>query len=167
MNSSHFDLFPIRPASNEDLAAIKNVVFTVLQEYGLVPNDHGKDEDLDDIEKNYFSNNGFFGLVENQHNSEIIGTFGLMAINKNSCELRKMYLLKPFRGQGLGKFMLETAMVMARQFGYQKITLETISPLKEAIALYKKYGFKEIEPEEINDRVDQAFELILDFRFKI
>jgi putative acetyltransferase len=157
----HSGQYIIRPATNTDIPFIQQIVFTVLVEYGLPPNDHGKDEDLKDIEKNYFTPNGFFGVLENQNNQEIIGTYGLMAMNKESCELRKMYLLKPFRGQGLGKLMVENALAMAHALGYRKIMLETISPLIEAIALYQKYGFTETPPREINARVDKAFELEL------
>ena len=61
----------------------------------------------------------------------------------------------------MGKYILSSAIKIAREKHYSKIVLETISPLKEAIALYKKYGFKEVTPEQINDRVDQGFELEL------
>jgi putative acetyltransferase len=80
-------------------------------------------------------------------------------VNENICELRKMYLLKEMRGRGLGKIILDTAIDIAKEKHYGKIILETISALKTAIFLYKRYGFKEIKPKEINTRVDQAFEL--------
>jgi ribosomal protein S18 acetylase RimI-like enzyme len=48
---------------------------------------------------------------------------------------------------------------MAKEKHYKKIVLETISVLTVAISLYKQFGFKEIKPKEINERVDQAFEL--------
>jgi GNAT superfamily N-acetyltransferase len=92
---------------------------------------------------------------------EIVGTFGLYQIDKNICELRKMYLLKHHRGKGLGKFMLNTAIDISKENHYKKIILETISPLKEAISLYRQYGFREITPHEITERVDRAFELII------
>ena len=135
------------------------MVFSVLREYRLRPDETGKDSDLDNIEKNYFSNNGFFGVAINIKTNDIVGTFGLFSINKDVCELRKMYLLKQLRGKGLGKFILNTAINIAKEHHYKKITLETISQLKEAISLYKQYGFKEIVPAEISERVDQGFEL--------
>lgn len=153
--------FIIRQANNRDIASVKNVVFTVLREYNLKPDDAGKDKDLNDIEKNYFNNGGFFGALVNSSSNEIIGTFGLYRINNQVCELRKMYLLKEFRGRGLGKFMLTNAIGIAKEKNYEKIILETITPLKEAISLYKKYGFSEIKPAEVSGRVDQAYVLIL------
>jgi putative acetyltransferase len=151
--------FQIRAATNRDIPSIKNVVFSSLREFGLNPDENGKDKDLNDIENSYLSDNGFFGVVLHTETNLITGCFGLFHVNDNICELRKMYLLKETRGKGLGNFILDTAIHTAREKYYKKIILETISVLTTAIILYKQYGFKEIKPKEINDRVDQAFEL--------
>jgi putative acetyltransferase len=153
--------FQIRPARNEDIPDIKNVVFGVLREYRLFPSETGKDNDLSDIEQYYFNKGGYFGVAVNTNSNEIVGTFGLYKVNNDVCELRKMYLLKKVRGKGLGKCILTYAIQVGIEKHYKKIILETITPLKEAISLYKKRGFVEIIPSEINERVDQAFELIL------
>ena len=153
--------FIIRPVKNEDIFSIKNVVFGVLQEYNLKPSEGGKDNDLNDIEKSYFDNNGYFGVAVDMNTNDIVGTFGLYPVTNEICELRKMYLLKHVRGKGLGQCILNYAIEIAKKNHYKKIVLETISPLKEAISLYRNNGFKEISPLEINDRVDQAFELKL------
>ncbi len=151
--------FLIRPAKNEDIPSIKKVVFGVLQEYELMPDETGKDHDLNDIEQNYFLKDGYFGVVVQTKSNDIVGTFSLYPVSPDVCELRKMYLLKHVRGKGLGKSILTFAMSLAKERHYKKIILETISPLKEAISLYKKYGFLEILPAEVNERVDKAFEL--------
>jgi putative acetyltransferase len=156
-----FKEFLLRPATNADITSIKKVVFGVLQEYALNPDESGKDNDLNDIEQNYFSENGYFGVVIDINSNHIVGTFGLYPVSTHICELRKMYLLKYARGKGLGKFMLEAAIQAAKEKRYSKIVLETISPLKEAILLYKQNGFVETKPKEINDRVDRSFELNL------
>ena len=151
--------FRIRVATNHDISSIKNVVFSSLKEFGLSPDENGKDKDLNDIESSYLSNKGFFGVVVHTETKLIVGCFGLFPVSEGICELRKMYLVKETRGQGLGKFILDTAIQIAREKHYKKIMLETISALTTAILLYKRYGFKEIKPKEINNRVDQAFEL--------
>ena len=146
----------IRPATNNDAEKVKAVVFSVLIEYGLKPDSNTIDKDLDSIEESYFSNDGFFGVVE--INNAIVATVGLHKVNLTTCELRKMYSLPSQRGKGLGKSILEFALSKAREIGYTRIILETASPLKEAINLYKKYGFKEYKPEHLSVRCDQAYE---------
>ena len=157
---NHPDFF-IRTATNQDIPAVKTVVFGILKEYELDPDEKGKDNDLGDIERSYFLNNGYFGVVVGNDTNNIIGTFGLYPLSNQICELRKMYLLKSERGKGLGKFILTTALQIARERGFTKMVLESISPLKEAISLYQKYGFTEIPPKYISKRVDRAFELNL------
>jgi putative acetyltransferase len=154
-----FHEFLLRAARNDDIPYIREIVFSCLREYGLKPDPTGKDKDLKDIEKSYFPGNGFFGVAVEFNTNKMVGTFGLFPMDKNICELRKIYLVKEVRGRGLGKYILDTAIHMAKERGYKKIYLETISPLKVAISLYKKYGFKEVTPKEINERADQAFEL--------
>ncbi|HEY2649343.1 MAG TPA: GNAT family N-acetyltransferase [Puia sp.] len=156
-----FREFQIREATNNDITSIKHVVFSCLKEFGLRPDVNGKDKDLNDIEISYILSNGYFGIVLNSESDLVVGCFGLFPFNEHICELRKMYLLKEERGKGLGKFILDSAIQIAREKKYKKIILETISPLKTAIFLYKQYGFKEIQPREINTRVDQAFEIDL------
>jgi putative acetyltransferase len=72
-----------------------------------------------------------------------------------------MYLQKEHRGKGLGKFLLEDALSKARQVGFERMILETASVLKEAIALYKSYGFVEYNPRHMSSRCDQAYQLEL------
>src|SRR5579862_5803023 len=154
--------FFIRQATNEDISGIKNVVFTILREYGLPPDEKGKDKDLENVEKEYSAPHGFFGVLVEIKTNNIIGTIGLCRIDAQTSELRKMYLQKDHRGKGLGKYLLTTALAVAKQRQVKRIFLETISPLQEAISLYRQFGFTEIPISVKNERVDRAFELYLE-----
>src|SRR4051812_5676932 len=132
----------IRPATNRDREAITNVVFSVLQEYGLRPDPATTDADLADIEGNYASRGGSFDVVEDEAPTHaIIGCVGLFRVEASTCELRKMYLLREHRGRGIGSELLRHAIDSARRLGFSRMTLETASVLTEAIALYKRHGF--------------------------
>lgn len=156
-----FKNYTIRKASNADCEQVKKIVFTSLKEYGLVPQETGKDICLSDLEQNYFNRKGYFLVAIDRQSQELIGTLGLYLINDEMAEIRKMYIRNDHRGMGLGRFMLEHMAQKAIELNYKKLILETISPLVEAIALYKKFGFREIVPSVVNDRVDQAFEFEL------
>lgn len=148
----------LRRARNIDCDNIARLVYGVLQEYGLKPDPACTDADIKDIESSYFSRGGTFFVLEAE-NGSIIGAYGIYPIDKKTCELRKMYLHKAHRGKGFGKFLLEDALSKARQLGFEKVVLETASVLKEAIALYKSYGFVEYKPDHLSSRCDQAFTL--------
>jgi putative acetyltransferase len=150
----------LRFADNKDCKGIARLVYGILKEYGLKPDPGCTDADIKDIESSYFGRGGTFFVLEAEDGS-IIGAYGLYPVEEHTCELRKMYLHKAHRGKGLGKFLLEDALSKARQLGFERMILETASVLKEAIALYKSYGFVEYNPQHISSRCDQAYLLEL------
>ncbi len=148
-----------RRAHNADASAIQDVVFSTLREYGLKPDPKKTDLDLTDLDRSYFLKGGYFEICEWQ--GEVVGTWGLLPLSKDSCELRKMYLKSMHRGKGLGKTMIERALKKARELGFKRVELETASVLREALDLYQKYGFKPVTGKRLAHRCDQAFELFL------
>ena len=150
----------LRPADNKDCEDIARLVYGILKEYDLKPDPACTDADIKDIESSYFGRGGKFFVLETEDGS-IIGAYGLYPVDEHTCELRKMYLHKAHRGKGLGKFLLEDALSKARQFGFDRMILETASVLKEAIALYKSYGFVQYNPQHMSSRCDKAYLLEL------
>ena len=144
----------LRKANKEDESKIMDVVQSVLSEYGLKTNPHETDKDLSDLSHYYFGNNGWFAVIEKEN--EIIGSYGIFKIDRKTCELRKMYLLSSYQGQGLGKLMIEDAFRKAKELGYSEIVLETNKLLDKAITLYSKYGFIQYKPSHLSDRCDFA-----------
>lgn len=148
-----------RQATNADTERVKKVIYQVLREYGLNPEPNETDKDLNDFEKYYFSRGGHFEVCE--VDSVIIGSWGLYPLGHGSCELRKMYLLSSQRGRGIGKEMMLRSLSKARELGFKRVELETASVLKEAIEMYKKFGFKSVTGRHLAARCDQAMELVL------
>jgi putative acetyltransferase len=58
------------------------------------------------------------------------------------CELQKMYLAPDIRGKGYGKKLMKVCLEAAKSMGYKQCYLETLSELKAAQELYKRYGFE-------------------------
>lgn len=154
------DALRLRPATNADGPAVRDLVFGVLREYGLKPDPCSTDLDLFDLEGHYAMKGGRFDVLVNAE-GHVLGSVGLMPTGDGSCELRKMYLHRSARGRGWGRRLLEHAIVEARRIGFRRITLETASVLKEAVALYEAYGFKPYSPGHTVERCDAAYELIL------
>ncbi len=150
----------LRQATNTDAGQIRALVFAVLEEYGLEPDPDSTDADLDDIEQSYFASGGAFYVLEAADDS-IIGAYGLYRVASDTCELRKMYLRRDQRGRGYGKHLLDDALARAKELGFARVTLETASVLKEAIALYERYGFVPYQGDHLSPRCDQAYVLAL------
>ncbi|HKF00652.1 MAG TPA: GNAT family N-acetyltransferase [Candidatus Sulfotelmatobacter sp.] len=152
--------YELRSATNGDSDAIKELLFAVLREYRLQPDPDGTDADLNDIETSYLRSGGCFDVLVDSR-GVIVGSVGLYPIDSATCELRKMYLSQQVRGQGQGRRLLEHALARAKEIGFRRIVLETASVLKEATALYRRYGFQPYQAPHLSQRCDGAYVLDL------
>lgn len=153
----------VRMAANADRERVKALVNSVLMEYGLTPEPEGTDADLEDLEKNYINRGGVFELLEGTK-GELLGTVGLYPLEGDTpktVELRKMYFVPELRGHGWGKSTMRRMIAAARELGFKRITLETHSALKEAIGLYKSFGFIPSCEGKHSARCDQVYSLEL------
>lgn len=147
----------LRPASAADGPAVRKLIFSILEEHGLPVDPHGTDADLDDISVRY--RHGRFWVLDDA--GSVVGSCALYPVRDGVAELRKMYVERRLRGQGWGRRLLETALAAARDDGYARVELETASVLKEAIAMYGRYGFKRVARDPHSSRCDQLWVLEL------
>jgi putative acetyltransferase len=153
-------MYSFRHARSEDSAAIRALVESVLREYGLPFDADGADADLADVQASYEGRGGVLYVVESPAGA-IAGCGGIFPMNTDIVELRKMYVLPAARGRGLGKELLNRLLADARRLGYKRVMLETNSTLKEAIALYRRFGFVPVDRPHLAKRCDQTWELSL------
>jgi ribosomal protein S18 acetylase RimI-like enzyme len=151
--------YTLRKATNADLPAVWCLISSVLASYGITSNRETTDSDLVDIEADYWSRKGaFFVLLKGE---AVIGTVALHHETDGICELCRMYLAPQYRGQGLGRRLLEHALREARERGFKEVRLKTASVLVEAISLYKKAGFSTVEGAETCGNCDLVMRRML------
>ena len=150
-----------RPARDEDRDAIRELIYTILREYGLEPDPCGVDADLAQPVAEYSQAGGCFDVLEDDGGA-VVASVALWPLGGAVCELRKMYLRADLRGRGLGRQLLEHAIARARELGFGRIELETASVLVEARQLYASYGFGAIERSHMPARCNEAWALDLD-----
>ena len=80
------------------------------------------------------------------HDSEITaGCVGLRKLEENICEMKRLYVRPVYRGKGVGRLLVDRVIGEARAIGYQRMRLDTVeSHMKDAVALYRRIGFREI-----------------------
>ena len=59
-------------------------------------------------------------------------------------ELKRMYVARELRGQGIGRALLDRLEAEARTLGLDRLVLETGTRQSEALALYRRAGFTDI-----------------------
>ena len=118
-------------------------------------------QEIATIKSQYSRPEGAIFLVYHEKNLAS-GCFGIRKLEDTICELKRMYLKTELQGLGIGKLMLEKSFECAKELGYQKMRLDTLSTMHAAISLYKKMGFYEIQPYRFNP-IEGAkyFEVIL------
>jgi putative acetyltransferase len=137
----------IREIKQEDNPHIAYIIKSVLTEFGADPKTTMLgDPRAESMFEQYQSADYVYFIAE--LNGEVVGGCGIQKLSENEteiCELQRMYLCKKVRGQQIGKNLIELSIKKAKQFGYKKIYLETISNMLIARVLYQRYGFKIIE----------------------
>lgn len=142
-------MIQIQPLQPQQIAAVKWVIFTVCEEIWQAPawqvQQYDAMQDIDCVEQHYFQNGGLFLVV--MDGEWVIGSGAVQKLSPEICELKRMWLLHPYRGQGLGLQLVARLLDFARNHGYQKIRLDVFDPQRQARAIdfYQQLGFYEID----------------------
>ncbi|HEY9671542.1 MAG TPA: GNAT family N-acetyltransferase [Waterburya sp.] len=124
---------------------VKCLIFTICEElfqlYEDVIREFDAMSDIDDVESHYFDKRGTFLVVTDEE--KVVGSGAIRRLDHNVCELKRMWLLKDYRGQGLGMKMAQMLLDFARSAGYKKVRLDLLNPQQQtqALKLYQQLGF--------------------------
>jgi len=78
------------------------------------------------------------------------GCIALRKYKNGVCEMKRLYVRPQFRGNNIGKKLVELLIEDARIIGYKNMVLDTVPSMQTAQKLYKSLGFYEIKPYRIN-----------------
>lgn len=122
------------------------------------------DEEVLSKPETYIINKGgyiFFAKAEKR----VVGTVALMPTNKSKVlELTKMAVATEQRGQKIGQQLLQYCIDFSEEHHLEALLLYSNRKLKNAIYLYRKYGFKEIDLETDNPYERADIKMVLELK---
>jgi GNAT superfamily N-acetyltransferase len=83
-------------------------------------------------------------------NSEVAGCIALRPLSGETCEMKRLFVRPAYRGFGLGHRLCAAVIAEARSIGYTRMVLDTLPFMKDAQAMYERFGFHDIEPYTVN-----------------
>ncbi len=147
--------YDIVPYSDDLKSGIFDFTDECFRELGKVFEPSGRHYFYNDIDHSFES---FHCLIIN---GNVAGTAALKRLDDNTAELKALYLDKDLRGQGLGFRLLDTEVSEARNKGFKRIVLDSMSQYSDALRLYDRYGFKRTDRFNDNPYADFFMELSL------
>ena len=136
----------IRKIVSSDNSTMAAIIRASLLEFNAAkPGTVYFDETTDALTELFQQKRSAYFVIEIDH--ELAGGAGFFptkGLEENTCELVKMYISKKFRSNGYGQTLLERCISEAKINRYEKMYLESLPELNNAIAMYEKNGFKPI-----------------------
>jgi GNAT superfamily N-acetyltransferase len=86
-------------------------------------------------------------LLLAKRGDHVLGCIALKPLEPPAvAEIKRLFVRPQARGRGVGKALIEAALITAERLGYGEVKLDTLPEMESAIALYKAAGFAPIPP---------------------
>ena len=137
----------IRPITPADDSAMAAIIRAVMPEFGASGDGFAiNDPEVDWMSKAYAAPRHAYFVLE--QDGKVLGGGGIAPLDggeADTCELRKMYFLPEARGLGAGAAMMARCLDAARDAGFRRCYLETLTGMDAAMRLYERSGFRRID----------------------
>jgi GNAT superfamily N-acetyltransferase len=88
----------------------------------------------------------------------VVGCGALVALDRARAEIKRMWVSPLTRGRGIGSRLLARLEEAAVEAGHSLVVLDTNADLVEAIAMYERAGYQQVEPYNDNPDAELWFE---------
>jgi putative acetyltransferase len=130
----------VQPSDNKILATIIRNIFIELN----IPTEGTvfTDPTTDDLYSLFeIPNSVLWVALEGETVLGCCGVYPTNALPEGCVELVKFYLAPEARGKKIGKALFEKSLESAATLGYKSVYIESFPQFKDAVMMYKKFGF--------------------------
>ena len=138
----------IHATTAEQLAAIRQLFEEYAASLDVDLCFQGFDQELAELPGDYAAPAGRLLLAAD--GATAVGCVALRRISDDVCEMKRLYVRPGFQGRKHGLSLVQAILHEARAIGYRRMRLDTLPSMKQAVALYRSLGFKEIPPYRNN-----------------
>lgn len=143
MRSASDSLEVVPVVSQDQIEQTRELFIEYAASLGFSLGFQGFDDELKNLPGSYAPPRGRLLLA--CENGIPAGCVALRPHENNISEMKRLYVRPDYRGKGVGRMLVDRIIAEARLIGYERMRLDTIaSTMKDAIALYRRRGFKEI-----------------------
>lgn len=134
--------------SLDEIESVRRLMREYQQGLGVDLSFQGFEAELDALPGTYGPPNGRLLLA--LHERTTVGCVALQQITTARAEMKRLYVPPRARGLGVGRKLVSQVLDEARTIGYSEVVLDTLPNMTEAQALYRQFGFRDIEPYRLN-----------------
>lgn len=127
------------PFAPSHAPAVVALIRGVYDEYGMTF-DPDFESDLADVPHHYLDRGGCFRVLLDDE--RVVGTVGAVPRDAATCEIKRVYLDRAYRGRGHGRLMMEAILGWAAGAGFRSAVAWSDDRLTVAHAMYRRLGFE-------------------------
>lgn len=152
--------YQIETAAPEDLERIRGLFLEYQTDVGVDLCFQGFEAEVAGLPGDYAPPRGRLWIA--RVSRDAAGCIALRPLAPDAAEMKRLFVRPAYRGLGLGRALARTCIDAARDLGYERLRLDTLPSMRDAIAMYRTLGFVEIAPYRANPVAGALFfELVL------
>jgi GNAT superfamily N-acetyltransferase len=122
------------------IAVVRELFEEYWDSFGFTPCFQGFEQEVANLPGKY-SRLGLL-LVDEQP----AGCVALRPLDEIRGEFKRLYVRPQYRGQGLGRVLLDWIIEQARTAGFRELVADTMPQMQTALAMYEQAGFEQTGP---------------------